>query len=176
VLNNLTAWAFTTGQVRLKSDGSPWRPIVHIEDIGRAFLAALAAPREKVHDQAFNIGSMAENYQMRELAAIVGEIVPDCRVELAPGASPDTRDYRVSCDKAADVLSFRTTWDARAGVHELYSAYNQVGLDLAEFEGSRYQRLAHIKRLLEDGRLDADLRVYPGGQTSHDVGCQAADC
>jgi nucleoside-diphosphate-sugar epimerase len=161
VLNNLTAWAYTTGRVLLKSDGSPWRPLVHLQDIARAFLLTLAAPRERVHDQAFNIGSTDENYQMGQLAEIVGETVPDCRIEFAPGASPDTRNYRVSCDKAADLLGFRTTWTAREGAKELYRAYQQVGLDLAEFEGSRYQRLAHIKRLLEDGLLDAGLRVRP---------------
>jgi hypothetical protein len=127
-------------------------------------LLTLAAPRERVHDQAFNIGSTDENYQMGQLAEIVGETVPDCRIEFAPGASPDTRNYRVSCDKAVDLLGFRTIWTAREGAKELYRAYQQVGLELTEFEGSRYQRLAHIKRLLEDGLLDADLRVQPPAQ------------
>ncbi|HEX5939584.1 MAG TPA: NAD(P)-dependent oxidoreductase [Dehalococcoidia bacterium] len=164
VLNNLTAWAFTTGQVLLKSDGTPWRPLVHVEDIARAFLVTLSAPRERIHDQAFNIGATEENYQMRELAEIVTDTVPGCQIGFAPGASADTRNYRVSCDKAADVLGFRTAWTARSGAKELYTAFRSVGLDLDEFEGSRYQRLAHIKQLLEAGLLDASLRVRADDQ------------
>jgi nucleoside-diphosphate-sugar epimerase len=161
VLNNLTAWVYTTGRVLLKSDGSPWRPLVHIEDIARVFfLARPRRARERVHDQAFNIGSTDENYQMRQLAEIVGQTVPTAS-RVRASASPDIRNYCVSYDKATDLLGFCTTWTAREGAKELYLAYQQVGVDLAEFEGSRYQRLAHIKRLLEDGLLDADLRVQP---------------
>ena len=159
VLNNLTAWAFTSGEVLLKSDGTPWRPLIHIEDIARAFLIALTAPRELVHDQAFNIGSTSANYQMRELAEIVAETVPGCQVGFAAGASPDTRNYRVSCEKAASVLGYATTWDARRGARELYEAYRAIGLTTEEFEGPRYQRIAHIRQLLEEGLLDDRLRV-----------------
>jgi nucleoside-diphosphate-sugar epimerase len=159
VLNNLTAWAFTSGEVLLKSDGTPWRPMVHIEDIARAFLMVLEAPRELVHDQAFNIGSTSQNYQMRALAEIVAETVPGCRVGFAAGASPDTRNYRVSCEKAASVLGFATTWDARRGARELYEAYRAIGLTTEDFEGPRYQRIAHIRQLLEQGLLDDRLRV-----------------
>ena len=159
VLNNLVAWAFASGQVLLKSDGSPWRPIAHIDDISRGFLAALAAPRERVHNQAFNIGATAENYQMRDLAEIVAETVPGARIEFAPGASPDVRNYRVNCDKAADVLGFDPGWDARRGAQELYEAYQAVGLTTEEFEGPRYQRIAHIRELLRLGILDNRLRV-----------------
>ncbi len=116
VLNNLTAWAITTKRVYLKSDGSPWRPIVHIEDISRAFAAVAAAPRELVHKEAFNVGRTDQNYRMRELAEIVSETVPGCRVEYAPDASPDKRCYRVNCDKIARVLPrFKPQWDARKG-------------------------------------------------------------
>jgi len=159
VLNNLVAWAYSSGQVRLKSDGTPWRPLVHIEDIARAFLAVLDAPRDRVHDQAFNIGSTSENYQIRQLAEIVAETVPGCRVEFAPGASPDIRNYRVSCAKAADVLGFQTTWDARRGARELYDAYRALGLSAEEFEGPRFQRIAHVRLLLAQGVLDDRLRV-----------------
>lgn len=159
VLNNLTAWAFTTGRVFIKSDGTPWRPIVHIEDISRAFLAVLEAPREKIHDEAFNVGRNEDNYQIRELADLVQEIVPDCRIEYAPGAGPDKRCYRVDCSKIKRVLpSFDPQWDARKGVVELYEAYKKVGLTLEEFEGNRYQRIAHIKSLIADGVLGEDLR------------------
>jgi nucleoside-diphosphate-sugar epimerase len=159
VLNNLVAWAFTTGQVLLKSDGSPWRPIVHVSDIAQAFLLALEAPRERVHDQAFNVGASAENYQIRELAEIVAETVPGCRLEFAPGASPDTRNYRVNCDKVADVLGFQPAWDARRGAAELYHAYQVATLLPEEFEGPRYQRIAHVRQLLALGLLDQRLRV-----------------
>jgi nucleoside-diphosphate-sugar epimerase len=159
VLNNLVAWAYCSGLVLLKSDGSPWRPLVHIEDISRAFLAALEAPRETVHNQPFNIGATRENYRIRDLAEIVARTVPESRVEFAPGASPDTRNYRVSCDKAADVLGFRTTWDARQGARELLAAYQRAGLRTEEFEGPRYQRIAHIRHLLAQGLVDDQLRV-----------------
>ena len=159
VLNNLTAWAFTTGRVFIKSDGTPWRPIVHIEDISRAFLAALHAPRELVHNEAFNVGRNEDNYQIRELADIVKEIVPDCQIEYAEGAGPDKRCYRVDCSKIRRVLpEFEPQWDARKGVKELYAAYQKVGLTLDDFEGDRYQRIAHIKSLLAEGKLGEDLR------------------
>ena len=159
VLNNLTAWAFTTGRVYLKSDGSPWRPIVHVEDIALAYIAALEAPREQVHNQAFNVGTTTENYQISELADIVADVVPDCRVEYAPDAGPDKRCYRVDCNKIARTLhGFKPQWTARRGVEELYEAYRRVGLTLEEFEGERFMRIAHVKKLIRDGRLGTDLR------------------
>ena len=158
VLNNLVAWAVTTGRVHLKSDGSPWRPLVHVEDISRAFLAVLEAPRELVHAQAFNVGSSTENYRVRELAEIVAQTVPECSVEFADGASPDTRNYRVSCDRITSVLGYRTRWTVRQGAAELYAGYRDAGLTLADFEGPRYQRIAHIHSLLAEGELDGNLR------------------
>lgn len=158
VLNNLTAWAFTTGQVFIKSDGTPWRPIVHIEDISRAFLAALHAPREIVHNEAFNVGRNEDNYRIRELADMVQEIVPGCQIEYAEDAGPDKRCYRVDCSKIMRVLPFQPQWNARKGVEELYAAYQKVGLTLEEFEGNRYQRIAHIKYLMQSDRLGEDLR------------------
>ncbi|MEO1623177.1 MAG: SDR family oxidoreductase [Cyanobacteria bacterium J06632_3] len=159
VLNNLTAWAFTTGRVFIKSDGTPWRPIVHIEDISRAFLAVLHAPKEKIHNEAFNVGRNEDNYQIRELADMVQEIVPNCVVEYAKDSGPDKRCYRVDCSKILRVLpEFQPQWSARKGVEELYAAYQKVGLTLDEFEGDRYQRIAHIKSLLKSGKLDENLR------------------
>lgn len=163
VLNNLMAWAYCSGRVLLKSDGTPWRPIVHIEDISRGFLAALEAPRELIHNQAFNIGASDENYRIRELAEIVAETVPGSRVEFATGASPDTRNYRVNCDKATEVLGFRTTWTAGAGAVELMASYREVGLTTEEFEGPRYQRIAHIRHLMAEGLLDQRLHVLKLG-------------
>lgn len=159
VLNNLVAWAFTTGQIYIKSDGTPWRPIVHIEDISRAFIAILEAPRELIHNEAFNVGRNEDNYQIRDLAEIVRETVPNCKIEYAPDAGPDKRCYRVDCRKIARVLpDFQPQWNARKGAAELYEAYQKVGLTLEEFEGPKYQRIAHIKYLLGSGKLDENLR------------------
>jgi nucleoside-diphosphate-sugar epimerase len=159
VLNNLVAWAVTTGKIHMKSDGTPWRPIVHIEDISRAFIAALEAPVEAVFNEAFNVGQTAHNYQIRDLAKIVADVVPGCEVEFADGASPDTRSYRVSFEKIKRHLpNFKPQWDARKGAQQLYQAYRASGVTLEEFEGPRYQRIGHINKLLADGILDADLR------------------
>jgi nucleoside-diphosphate-sugar epimerase len=159
VLNNLTAWAFTTGQVYIKSDGTPWRPIVHIEDISRAFIAVLHAPREVVHNQAFNVGRNEDNYRIRELAEIVEETVPGCRIVYAKDGLPDKRCYRVDCSKIARTLpEFKPQWNARRGAEELYAAYQKVGLTLEDFEGAKYKRIAQIKQLLSTDRLDETLR------------------
>lgn len=159
VANNLTAWAFTTGQVYLKSDGTSWRPIVHVEDICRAYVAALHAPRELIHNEAFNVGTTTENYQIREIATIVKDVVPNCKIEYAPDAGPDKRCYRVDCNKIARVLrDFKPQWTARLGIEQLYSTYRSVGLTVEEFEGPKYMRIAHVKQLIEEGKLDQNLR------------------
>jgi len=159
VLNNLTAWAYATGQVRLKSDGSPWRPIVHVEDIGRAFLAVLAAPRELVHKEVFNVARIGENYRIRELAEIVAGTVANSSVTFAEGASPDARCYRVDCSKIARTLrGFLPRWTARMGAAELLTAYERYGVTVEEFEGPRYRRIDHIRKLMADGVLDGSLR------------------
>jgi nucleoside-diphosphate-sugar epimerase len=159
VLNNLVAWAFTSGKVFLKSDGSPWRPIVHIQDISRAFLAVLAAPREVIHGQSFNVGRNDQNYRIREIAEIVKETVPGCEIAFASDAGPDKRNYRADFSKIARALpSFRPEWDARKGARELYEAYRAIGLELKDFEGPRYRRIDQLKRLLAEGNLGVDLR------------------
>jgi nucleoside-diphosphate-sugar epimerase len=159
VLNNLVAWAYTTGRVFLKSDGSAWRPVLHIEDMSRAFLAALEAPREVVHNNAFNVGRTAENYTIRELAEIVADTVPGSVVEFAEGASADKRNYRVNCDKILDTLpGFKPVWTAQRGAQELYDAYREVGFEVDEFEGPRYRRIHHIKQLISRDELDTNLR------------------
>jgi len=168
VLNNLAAWAYTTGTVLLKSDGTPWRPIVHIQDMSRAFIAALEAPREKVHNEAFNVGRSTENYQIREIATIVAEAIPGSKVEYAANAKDakkdfnvgaDKRDYRVNCDKIAETLpNYKPTWTAQKGAQELYEAYKRVNLQPDEYEGPRYRRLKHIKKLMDEGKLDLNLR------------------
>jgi nucleoside-diphosphate-sugar epimerase len=159
VLNNLVAWALTTGKVFLKSDGTPWRPIVHIEDISRAFIAVLQAPRQVVHGQAFNVGISEENYRIRDLAEIVKDTVPNCRIEFAKDAGPDKRCYRVNCDKLPRLVpEFKPRWNARKGAKELYDAFKNANIAVEEFEGPRYRRISHIKKLLDDGQLDKSLR------------------
>jgi nucleoside-diphosphate-sugar epimerase len=159
VLNNLMAWAYAEGRVHIKSDGTPWRPIVHIEDISRAFLAALQAPRGAVHNQAFNVGQTEENYQIRDLAEIVREVVPGSRVEYAADGGPDPRCYRVEFGKIHRLLpDFKPRWNARRGAEELYAAYRQVGLVIGDCEGTRFKRIEHLKSLMASGRVDATLR------------------
>jgi nucleoside-diphosphate-sugar epimerase len=159
VVNNLAAYAFTTGKVLLKSDGSSWRPLVHIEDISRAFVAILDAPRELVHDEAFNVGRTEENYKIRDVATIVGEVVPGSTVAFADGASPDIRNYRVNCDKLAKTLpAFQPRWTVRDAVEELYDAYLAHGLRLDDFLSRRFMRVKHVLELQAEGLLDDHLR------------------
>ncbi|MEF2551237.1 NAD(P)-dependent oxidoreductase [Aurantimonas sp. A2-1-M11] len=159
VLNNLVAFAVTEGMIFMKSDGSPWRPIVHIADISRAFIACLAAPKDKVWNEAFNVGATSQNYRIREIAEIVAGVVPGCDLRFAADAGPDTRSYRVSFEKLARVLPDAVPkWDARAGAEELYTAYRKSHLTAEEFEGPRYQRIAHIRQLMASGVLDEKLR------------------
>jgi nucleoside-diphosphate-sugar epimerase len=159
VVNNLVGYAVTTGDVLIKSDGTPWRPLVHIEDISRAFVAVLHAPREVVHDEAFNVGITTENYRISEVGAIVEEIVPGSRVRYAEGAGPDTRCYRVDCEKLPSLVpEFEPAWTVRRGAQELFDRYVEASLTLEEFESARFLRLAHVRQLQETGLLDDTLR------------------
>jgi nucleoside-diphosphate-sugar epimerase len=158
VVNNLVGHAVLTGEVLVASDGTPWRPLVHVEDIARAFLAVLAAPRERVHNAAFNVGQTAENYQVRDLARMVSEAVLGSRVRYAPGGGPDPRCYRVTCDKLAATLpEFRPRFTVRDGIEQLYDAYRSVPLAESDFR-DRFVRLRHVRRLLDERRLDSALR------------------
>jgi nucleoside-diphosphate-sugar epimerase len=159
VLNDFVASAFTTGRVHIKSDGTPWRPIVHIRDIIAAIVSVMDAPRELIHNQTFNVGQTSENYRISELAEVVVQTVPGARVDYAPGGGPDRRCYRVNCDKIRRVLpSFRPQWTARQGAKELYDAYLDAGLTSKDVEYGRYTRITHIQRLIKAGRLDASLQ------------------
>jgi nucleoside-diphosphate-sugar epimerase len=159
VLNDLVASAYTQGRVYIKSDGTPWRPIVHIRDIIGAALAALEAPREAIHNQTFNVGLTEENFRIRDLATIVAETVPGSRVEYAPEGGPDLRCYRINCDKIRRMLpGFRPQWTARKGAQELYHAYRAVGLTREDMESDRYTRLRHIQLLQKSGQLDPSLK------------------
>jgi nucleoside-diphosphate-sugar epimerase len=159
VLNDLVAWAYTTGRVYIKSDGTPWRPIVHIRDITAAILSVLDAPQHVIHNEIFNIGQTQENYRIRDLATIVADTIPGCRVAYAPDGGPDKRCYRVNCDKVRRVLpGFRPQWTARQGAQELYKAYRAAGLSFADLEQGRYTRMTHIQKLMQAGQLDSALR------------------
>jgi nucleoside-diphosphate-sugar epimerase len=159
VVNNLTAVATTTGQVRMESDGSPWRPLVHIEDISRATEAVLTARRELVHDEAFNVGRPQDNVQVRQIAELVHEAVPGSTISFADGAGPDLRNYQVDFAKLNDTFpELGLTWTVRAGVEELASAYTEHGLTYDDFTSSRYVRLRRIRELLDAGVIDDTLR------------------
>jgi nucleoside-diphosphate-sugar epimerase len=163
VVNNLAAWAFTTGKVRILSDGTPWRPLVHVQDIARAALRFLEAPAGLVRGEAFNVGADSENYQVRDLAEIVERAVEGCEIEYAGTGEPDARSYRVDFGKlAAAFPDFRVEWTVERGVAELVEAYRATGLDEQTFLGDRYVRLGRLQRLLQDGALDASLRRPAG--------------
>ncbi|TVR19989.1 MAG: NAD(P)-dependent oxidoreductase [Nitriliruptor sp.] len=159
VVNNLTGYAFLTGEVLLKSDGTPWRPLVHIEDIARAFVASVEADRSMVHDEAFNVGRAEENYRIREVAQIVEEVVPDSRVALADSAGPDIRNYRIDISKIQRHLpAYQPAWTVRTGVEELYEAYQRHVLTLEIFDGPTMSRIRHVISLIKEGQLDDMLR------------------
>jgi nucleoside-diphosphate-sugar epimerase len=165
VLNNLVGWGLATGSIRIMSDGTPWRPIVHVEDIAHAFLAALRAPVAQIHNQAFNIGVNEENYQVKDLAEIVRQAVSGCTIEYSSKASADPRSYRVEFGKfSRHVPAFKARWSARRGVQELVACYRTVGMSRDDFEGRKFNRLAQFKHLLHGGSLDSTLRwkVRPG--------------
>jgi nucleoside-diphosphate-sugar epimerase len=156
VVNNFVGIAYTTGEVLIQSDGTPWRPLVHIEDISRAVAAVLDAPKELVHNQSFNVGSSAENYQIRDVADIVKGVVPGCTIKYAADGGPDSRCYKVNCDKISRVLGFKTTWTVERGAHELYDSFKRLNLTSEMF--SHYVRLKRIQELLAEQRLDGSLR------------------
>ncbi len=159
VLNNLAGWAMTTGRIRILSDGTPWRPIVHVEDVARAFAAALEAPPESVHNQAFNVGRDSDNHRVRDLAALVKDAMPECSVEYAEGGGPDPRSYRVDFGKIGRMLPrFRPAWTAGDGARELHTAYRKHGLRFEDFQGRRYVRLAQLKHLLSTAQIDDEFR------------------
>ncbi len=161
VVNNLVGYAHATGEVRMQSDGSPWRPLAHIEDISRAFIAALEAPREAIHNEAFNIGRDADNHQIRDIARLIGAAMPEAIVTFAAEAGPDKRSYRVSFAKAARELpGFEPRWTVEAGIEEILGAYRDRGLTLEALLSSRFQRVVRVRELLDAGELDEDLRWH----------------
>ena len=167
VVNNLTAAAMTTGQVRLESDGTSWRPLVHVQDISRVFLAMLEAPRELVHDEAFNVGRTRDNVQVRDIAEIVRDAVPGSTVSFAAGARPDLRNYRVDLSKLYGTFpDLKLRWSVREGIDELAAAYARYGLTHKDFVSSRFVRLHRIRELLSAGIVSEMLRRETGGYPS----------
>jgi len=159
VVNNLVGIAFTTGEVLIQSDGTPWRPLVHIEDIARAFIAVLEAPRELVHNEAFNVGRSEENYRVRDLGALVEQVVPGSKVRYAEGGGPDPRCYRVDCGKIMRTLpEYRPQWTVRRGMEQLRDAFEKNGLTREELLGDRYFRIKRLRALQADGVIDESLR------------------
>jgi nucleoside-diphosphate-sugar epimerase len=166
VVNNLVAVAHTTGEVLIQSDGTPWRPLVHIEDISRAFLAVLSAPRELVHNEAFNVGRSEENYRVRDLGALVEQVVPGSRVRYAEGGGPDPRCYRVDCSKIKRTLpDYQPQWTVRRGMEQLRDAFISNGLTREELFSDRYFRIKRIRALQSEGMLDESLRWTPMAST-----------
>lgn len=160
VLNDFVASAVSGGVILIKSDGTPWRPVVHVEDICSAFLAVLAAPREAIHNQAFNVGRTEENYRVSQLAEIVAGVVPGSRVEYAAGGCPDRRCYRVDCGKIARALpGFRPQWTVERGAAQLYEAFRRYGAPSLAAGDIRYLRLPTLQGLLAAGAVGSDLRV-----------------
>jgi nucleoside-diphosphate-sugar epimerase len=167
VVNNLVGWAFATGRVLLKSDGTPWRPLVHVEDVCHAFLAVLRAPRERIHNEAFNVGRNGENYRVRQVAELVSKEVPGSRIDFAQGAGPDPRCYRVDFTKIERALpDYKPDWTVADGVAELHAAFRREVMRADDLEGDRYVRIRRIVRMLEAGWLDSNLRRTASGSGS----------
>ena len=158
VLNNLAGLAWTTGKIALTSDGSPWRPLVHVADICEAIKCSLEAPRDAIHNEIFNVGSTAQNYQVREIAQFVAQAIPGC--ELTIGSSDgDNRSYRVSFEKIASQLpGFRCQRDAETGARELVEVFQTIDMDEATFTSAPFTRLKQLRKHIESENLDKDLR------------------
>jgi nucleoside-diphosphate-sugar epimerase len=159
VVNNLSGWAYSTGVLKVLSDGTPWRPLVHIEDIALAALCAVEAPREAVHDKAFNVGRGDANYRVRDIAAAVHRAFPQARLDITGESGGDPRSYRVNFDKALNSLpGFAPRWTLEQGVDEVARWLRDGGLDGATFDSRRFVRLAQLRYLRAEGVLDSQLR------------------
>jgi nucleoside-diphosphate-sugar epimerase len=158
VLNNLCGFAHTMGEIRMTSDGSPWRPIVHIEDICEAMLCALTADREAVSGESFNVGADSENYRVREIAEIVAKTFPGCELTIGTSGG-DTRSYRVSFAKIRERMpAFKTSWTAERGARQLKATFDRIGLTREMFEAAPFTRLKELKHLRDTAQIDARLR------------------
>jgi len=159
VVNNLAGWAFTTGKIKIMSDGTPWRPLIHIQDVCQAFITCLKAPKESVHNQVFNVGRNSENYRVRDIAEIVKNTLPNCNIEYTGEHGADTRNYRVNFNKVSRVLGdfFKPEWNVEKGVRELFDAYKKINLSEKDFQGDKFIRLKRIEKLLRENNVDKSL-------------------
>lgn len=158
VVNNLIGWAITTGEIRIMSDGNPWRPLIHAEDIARAFIAVIEAPKEIVNGQAFNTGQNEENYQVKDIAEMIGKIVPDCKIVITGEHGGDSRSYRVNFDKIKNTLpNFDPVWHLEEGIKEIFNNYIKLGIDKDKFNGRYFIRLKQLNYLLENKKIDEEL-------------------
>lgn len=159
VVNNLVGWAYTSGKIRIMSDGSPWRPLIHVQDICKAFIAALKAPRDLIHNQVFNVGRDNGNYRIRDIGEAIKRVMPHCRIEYTGEHGVDTRSYRVDFSKFSRVLSnyFKPAWNIEKGIKELLDSYRRAGFTENDFQGDRFTRLKTIKKLLGENRVDEFL-------------------
>lgn len=157
VVNNLAGWAWTTREIRMESDGTPWRPFVHILDIAKAVACVLDADRDLVHNEIYNVGDNRSNYQIREIAQIISAAVPGCELSVGD-SSHDKRNYRADFTKINSKLpGFSCDWDVEKGATELVEVFERIGLSSAEFELRTHTRLKQIKYLLETGQIDDDF-------------------
>jgi nucleoside-diphosphate-sugar epimerase len=174
VVNNFVGWAVTTGQIKVMSDGTPWRPLIHADDIATTFLAVLAADRSLVHNEVFNVGRNDANYRVRDIAETVARVIPGCEVVFAGGASPDTRSYRVDFSKlAARLPNLSLRWTVEGGVRQLHEALQRRGLTLDEFQGPRFTRIKELQRLRSAGLVDDELRWSKKAQERSLAGARA---
>jgi nucleoside-diphosphate-sugar epimerase len=159
VANNLLACALVHGEIRIMSDGTPWRPLIHCRDIARAFVALAKAPRERVHNQRINIGDNAENYQVRDVADRVRDLVPRANVVYTGEVGADPRDYRVSFDRLRLLLPhFRLEFDLSRGLQQLHERLVRTGFDRTAFESDRFVRLRTLKKRLDVLRPTSSAR------------------
>jgi len=158
VVNNLVGWAITTGKIRIMSDGTPWRPLVHAEDIARATVAVVEAPKEQVNGKSWNVGQNSENFQIKDVAKMVGEVIPNCEVEITGEHGGDSRSYRVDFSKIEKELpNFKPKWKLRAAIEDIYKGYKEFGMDDEHFNGDYFIRLKKLEYLVEQNKLDHDL-------------------
>lgn len=161
VLNNLVAWAAATGKIRLKSDGMPWRPLLHVEDMARAFVAVLEAGSDAVAGQVFNVGLTAHNYRVADIAAMVGKAVPGATIAYEGSGRADTRSYRVNCDKIETALpALKPAWTPGRGSEQVARALSAFPVEPEQFEGTAFSRVAHLRHLLETGQVTPSLRWH----------------
>ena len=159
VVNNLTGAAFTTGSVKLLSDGTAWRPLIHVEDMSNAFVQVLRAETEKVNGQIFNVGTNDDNYKVKEIAQLVEEIVPNSKIEYATNADKDSRSYKVNFDKIRERIGYKTKWKLKGGIRNIYEELKKRGLGEKDFNDEKFYRVKYLKSLMAKGLLDEKLRV-----------------